>query len=88
MTYQSERVKPHTDKSGEDFGRDGPRGQVMAADDYDDMEWLGVEKIQYPNSDVGDADYEFPELEMEFDLRLSEGAGVAVDREVVPQHHQ
>ena len=51
----------------------------MAAVD-DDMEWLDVEKIQYPLSDEKNAaEYEFPELEMGLDLRLSERAGVAVD---------
>ena len=58
----------------------------MAAEDDDDMEWLDVEKIQDPLSDE-DAEYQFPELEMGLDLRLSERAGVAVDGEVVPQHH-
>ena len=86
MTYQSELIRPHTDKSGEDFGCDGPRGQVMAADGDDDMEWLDVEKIQDPLSDE-DAEYQFRELEMGLDLRLSERAGVAVDREVIPQSH-
>ena len=33
------------------------------------------------------AEYEFPELEMGLDLRLSERAGVAIDEEAVPQHH-
>ena len=63
----------------------------MAADDDDDMLWLDTEKIQYPLSDEefdeNAAEYEFPELEMGHDLRLSERAGVAVDGEVVPQHH-
>ena len=84
MTYQSELIRPHTDKSGEDFGCDGPRGQVMAADDDDDMEWLDVEMIQHPPSDEEDAEYQFPELDMGFNLRLSERAGVAVDWELVP----
>ena len=48
MTYQSELIRPPTDESGEDFGGDGPRGQVMAAEDDDDMEWLDIEKIQDP----------------------------------------
>ena len=38
MTYQSKLISPNTDESGEDSGREGPRGQVMAADDDDDME--------------------------------------------------
>ena len=63
----------------------------MAADDDDDVEWLGIEKIQYPLADEefdeNSAEYEFPELEMGLDLRLSERAGVAVDGEVFPQHH-
>ena len=86
MTFQSEFVRHPTDESGEDLGCDGPRGQVMAAEDDDDMKWLDVEKIQGPLSD-GDAEYQFPELEMGLDLRLSERAGVAVDGKVVPQHH-
>ena len=60
----------------------------MAADGDDDMEWIDVEKIQFPESDEDKAEYEFLELEMRFDLRLSERAGVAVDGEVVPKHHQ
>ena len=56
MSYKSELIRPHTDKSGDDFGCDGPRGQVMAADGEDDMEWLDVEKIQYPLSDEEDAE--------------------------------
>ena len=36
MTYQSELIRPPTDESGEDFGC----GQVMAAEDDDDMRWL------------------------------------------------
>ena len=63
----------------------------MAADDDDDMEWFDIGKIHYPLSDEeveeNAAEYEFPELEMGLDLRLSERAGVAVDGEVVPQHH-
>ena len=43
----------------------------MAAEDDDDMEWLDVEKIQDPLSDE-DAEYQFLELEMGLDLRLSE----------------
>ena len=44
----------------------------MAADDDDDMEWADYEEqVQHPKSDEdeGDAEYEFPELEMGFDLR-------------------
>ena len=85
MTSKSELIRPATDKSCEDVGCDDLRGQVMAAEDDDDMEWLDVEKIQYPHSDEEDAaEYEFQELEMGFDLRLSERAGVAVDGEAVP----
>jgi hypothetical protein len=62
----------------------------MAADDVeDDMQWL--DNTQYPISDEefddNAAEHEFPELEMCFDLRLSERAGVAIDQEAVPQHH-
>ena len=88
MTSKSVLIRPPTDESGEDVGCDEPQGQVMAAEDDDDMEWLDVEKIQYPHSDDEDAaEYEFPELEMGFDLRLSERAGVAVDGEEVPPYH-
>ena len=62
------------------------KGEVMAAEDDDDM--VDVEKIHYPHSDEEDAaEYEFLELEMGFDLRLSERAGVAVDWETVPPRH-
>ena len=60
----------------------------MAADDDDHMEWTNVEKIQYPESEEDQAEYEFPELETGFDCRLLEKARVAVDGGVVPQHHQ
>ena len=88
MTFQSELLSPITHESGEGSGRVEPAGQVMAADDDDDMEWIDFEKIQYPESDEDRAEYEFPELEMGFYFRLSERAGVVVDGEVVPQHHQ
>ena len=59
-------------------------GKLWQQDD-DDMKWLDIEEIQYPHSDEEDAaEYEFPELEMGFGLRLSERAGVAVDGEAVP----
>ena len=45
MTYQSNLISPNTDESGEDSGRDGRRGQVMAADGDDDMEWLDYEDL-------------------------------------------
>ena len=51
MTYHSEIIRPHVDKSGEDFGCHGPQWQVLAADGDDDMEWLDIEKIQDPLSD-------------------------------------
>ena len=63
MTHQSELIRPPTDESGEDFGYDGLRGQVMAAEDDDDIEWADTEKIQDPLSNV-DAGYQFQELEM------------------------
>ena len=88
MSFQSELLSPITHVSGEGSGRVEPEGQVMAADGDDDMEWLDVEKIQYRESDEDKAEYEFPELGMGFDLTLSERAAVAVDGEVVPQHHQ
>ena len=72
---------------------DDPQGQVMAAgdDDDDDMAWL--EETQHPHSDEEDAAaYEFPELEMGFDLRMSKRDGVAVDGEAIPpvppRHHE
>ena len=43
------------------------------------MEWLDVEKIQYPESDEDKAEYEYPELEWGLDLRFSQRAGVAVN---------
>ena len=53
------------------------------------MEWLDYEdQIQYPKSDEDEAEYAFPDLEIGFDFRESERAGVAVDGEVVLQHHQ
>ena len=87
MTSKSELIRPGTDKSWGDIGCEGTRGQVMAADDdEDDMQWL--DNAQYTDEEHDDAaEYEFPELEMGLDLRLSERAGVAVDGEVVPQHH-
>ena len=87
MTAKSEFIRPATDKSCEDIGRKGTRGQVVAADDdEDDMQWL--DNAQYTDEEHDDAaEYEFPELEMGFDLRLSERAGVAINEEAVPQHH-
>ena len=52
MTYQSELVSPITDASGVSTGTDELRGQVMAADDDDDMTWL--EDVQDPRSEEGD----------------------------------
>ena len=97
MTSKSVLIRPHTEESGEDIeGGDDPRGQVMAAgdDDEDDMAWL--EEAQYPHSDDEDkdekAEHEFLELQLGFDLRMSERDGVAVGGEEVspvpPRHHQ
>ena len=62
MTSKSVLIRPPIDESGEDVGCDEPQGQVMAAEDDDDVEWLDVEKIQHPHSDEEDAaEYEFPE---------------------------
>ena len=62
---------------------------MAADDDEDDMQWL--DNTQCPISDEefdeNAAEYGFPELEMVFDLSLSERAGVAIDGEAVPQHH-
>ena len=89
MTSRSELLSPVTKESGEGSGRGEPRGQVMAADDEDDMEWLDYEEqMQDPKSDEGDAEYEFQELEMGFNLRRSEGAGVPVGGEVDPRQHR
>ena len=52
MTSQSELVSPITDASGVSTGTDELRGQVMAADDDDDMTWL--EDVQDPRSEEGD----------------------------------
>ena len=42
----------------------------MAADEEDNMEWFDYEEqMQYPKSDQEEAEYEFPELEMGFELR-------------------
>ena len=49
MTSKSKLIRSATDKSGEDVGCEGPRGQVMAADDEDDLQWL--DDTQYPISD-------------------------------------
>ena len=85
MTHRSELISPNADVSGEGSGRGRPRGQVMATDDEDDMEWLDFEEqMQDPKSDESDAEYEFPELEMGFELRKSERAGVPVGGEVDP----
>ena len=95
MTSKSVLIRPHTEESAEDVeGGDDPHGQVLAAggdDDEDDLAWL--EETQQPHSDEEDsAEYEFPELEIGFDLRLSERDGVAVDGEAVPpvppRHHE
>ena len=72
MTFQSDLLGPITHESSEGSGRVDLGGQVMAADDDDDMEWLDVEKIQFPESDEDQAGYECPEPEMGLDLRLSE----------------
>ena len=52
LTYQSELVSPITDESGVSAGSDEPRGQGMAADDDQDMEWLEYEEqVQIPRSE-------------------------------------
>ena len=61
----------------------------MAADDEDDIEWLvREEQMQDPKLDEGDAECEFPELEMGFDFRKSERAGVPVGGEVDPRQRR
>ena len=86
MTSKSELIRPATDKSFEDIGREGTRGQVMAADDEedDDLQWLDDAQLTDEEQNE-EAEYSFPEVEMGFDLRLSERAGVAI--EAVPQRH-
>ena len=91
MTSQSELLRPITQESGEGSARGEPRGQVMAADDEDDVERLDFEEqMQHLQSDEdeGDAEYEFPELKMGFDYRESERAGIPVGGEVNPQHRR
>ena len=76
MTYNSEFVSLITQVSGEGSRCGKPQG---AADDKDDMEWLHYEEqMQDPKSVEDDAEYEFPELEIGFNFRKSERAGVPV----------
>ena len=87
MTFQSELVSPITHESGEGSGRVEPEGQVMAADDDDNMECADYEEqIQHPKSDEdeGNAEYEFPELEMGLDFRKSE----SISDEVASQEYE
>ena len=58
----------------------------MAADDEedDDLQWLDDAQLTDEEQNE-EAEYSFPEVEMGFDLRLSERAGVAI--EAVPQRH-
>ena len=59
MTSQSELLCPITQESGEGSGRGEPRGQVMAVDDEDDLEWLDYEEqMQHPKSDEDEGDAE------------------------------
>ena len=89
MAYQSELLRPITQESGEGSGRGGPQRQVVAAAVEDDMEWLDYEEqMQDPKSEEGFAEYEFPELEMGFDLRRSERAEVPVGGEVDPRQRR
>ena len=89
MTSQSELVSPITHESGEGSGRVEPGGQVLAADDDDDMEWADdEEQIQHPKSDEdkGDAEYEFQRLVMGFVHRKSEREpNIPVGGEVDPR---
>ena len=87
MTSKSTLIRPYIDISGHDIGRGGAQGQVMAADDEeDDLQWL--EEAQHTDDEQKDReDYSFPEVEMGFDLRESERAGIAIDGEAVPQNH-
>ena len=89
MTYQSDLLSPITQLSVEGSGRGELQGQVMAADDEDDMEWLDYEEqMQDPKSDEGDAEYKFPELDLGFDFRESERSGVPVGWEVDPRQRR
>ena len=60
---------------------------MMAADDEeDDLQWL--DEAQHTDDEQKEReDYSFPEVEMGFDLRESERAGIAIDGEVVPRNH-
>ena len=61
----------------------------MAADKEDDMERLDyAEQMQHPKSDEDEAEYEFPEMEMEHEFRKSERAGVPVGGEVIPRQRR
>ena len=59
----------------------------MAADDEEDdnLQWLDDAQLTDEEQNEEEAGYSFPELEMGFDLRLLERAGVAI--EAVPQRH-
>ena len=60
----------------------------MPAEDEDEDDLQGLHNAQYTDEEHDDAaEYEFPELEMGLDLRLSERAGVAINEEALPQHH-
>ena len=50
MTFQSELLSPITHELDEGSGRVEPGGQVLAADDDDDMEWADYEEqVQHPS---------------------------------------
>ena len=88
MTSKSELIRPATDKSLEDIGREGTRGQVMAADDdeEDDLQWLDDAQLTDDEQKERE-EYSFPDMEMGFNHELSEKAGIAIDGEAVPQSH-
>ena len=89
MTYQSEIIIPNIEESGGVSRRDRLRRQVMAADEEDDMEWLDYEEqMQYLRSDEDNAEYEFPKLEMGFELRDLERDGVSAGGEIIPRQRR
>ena len=80
MTFQSELLSPIRQESGERAGRDEPQGQVMAADDDDDMKWL--------EDPLSPSDYEFSDAENGEQKEGPEAAGAPVGGKVVPRQRR